>query len=284
MTKTIEFANTQSTHFLEITRFTNENDLGNIPIERCRNNFHTILYITQGNSLLEIDFAEYHIAPNQIVIIPQGTVYFQKQIQQPNGYRINFRDDFFSEKQQWLANGFLQYALVTRKLFIDIAPKKVPNLLKYFELLHEEQFQLANQNHTFLQQNLMLALLNKLEGLIQHVSGKNSFISKREVFQQFIVLVEASFKLQYPLDFYTTRLQITSRKLNEIIKEITGFTVTNFIINRIISEAKRELCFKGVPVKEIAYALGYKNQYYFSRLFKKHVKVSPEEFRKQFAQ
>ena len=51
-----------------------------------------------------------------------------------------------------------------------------------------------------------------------------------------------------------------------------------------ILDAKRELCYYNKSVKEIAFELGYDNQYYFSRIFKKRTTFSPEEFRKQFAQ
>lgn len=47
----------------------------------------------------------------------------------------------------------------------------------------------------------------------------------------------------------------------------------------LISEAKNLLTGGDQSVSEIAYALGFENPPYFSKLFKKEVGVTPNEFR-----
>jgi YesN/AraC family two-component response regulator len=56
-------------------------------------------------------------------------------------------------------------------------------------------------------------------------------------------------------------------------------TLTNLISERIIIEAKRELYLTNKPVKQIAYELGYDDEYYFSRFFKTNADVSPQFYR-----
>ncbi len=51
------------------------------------------------------------------------------------------------------------------------------------------------------------------------------------------------------------------------------------IAERIVIEAKRELYLTNKPVKEIAFELGYNDEYYFSRFFKTNADVSPQLFR-----
>jgi YesN/AraC family two-component response regulator len=51
------------------------------------------------------------------------------------------------------------------------------------------------------------------------------------------------------------------------------------ISERIIIEAKRELYLTTKPIKELAYELGYEDEYYFSRFFKKNANVSPQMYR-----
>ena len=67
------------------------------------------------------------------------------------------------------------------------------------------------------------------------------------------------------------------------MSEIMGKTTNEIIIDTIILEAKRKLCYSSLSIKEIAYDLGYDNPFYFSRIFKNKEKHSPEEFRKQFS-
>jgi AraC-like DNA-binding protein len=44
-------------------------------------------------------------------------------------------------------------------------------------------------------------------------------------------------------------------------------------------EAKRELKLTSKTVKEIAYDLGFNDEYHFSRYFKNKIKVSPQLYR-----
>ena len=252
--------------------------------ERHRHDFHSILYIDRGQSEQEIDFEEYSIGPNQVAVIPTKSIHWEKKRTPLKGFVIVFKDEFFSLVQKELLNGFLQYAIATRKLVIPVPPAGKDNLLRYFQLLYEEQAQGNHQNQIFLLQNLMLALLNKLEALSQQQHLPPSFIKQRSLFQKFISLVEEKYSSQKTLSFYVTHLQTTSRKLNKVLKETIGQTAQDFIIDRVLLEAKRELSFSNKSIKEVAYALGYNNPFYFSRIFKKRVGYSPEEFRQQFAQ
>lgn len=51
------------------------------------------------------------------------------------------------------------------------------------------------------------------------------------------------------------------------------------ISERIIIEAKRELYLTNKAIKEIAYELGYLDEYYFSRFFKTNADISPQMYR-----
>lgn len=252
--------------------------------QRHRHNFHSIFFIKEGKSKQEIDFERYEISKQEILIIPQGATHLIKEISAWEGYTIVFKDEFFSKVQKDLLNGFLQYAIITRKLLINI-PKPIQNYLEYyFKLLFEEQNGKETQNQVFLLQNLMLALLNKLETLAYTSLDENFFIRKQATFQSFVSLLEDNFLTQKNLNFYIENLQITQRKLNDVLKEMVGLTAQDLIIERVILEAKRELCFSTKNIKEIAFLLGYDNQYYFSRIFKKRTEQSPEQFRSLSAQ
>ncbi len=52
------------------------------------------------------------------------------------------------------------------------------------------------------------------------------------------------------------------------------------IINdRIILEAKRQLCYTDLNIKEIAFRLGFDDPSYFVKLFKRQTGILPAEFR-----
>ena len=71
--------------------------------------------------------------------------------------------------------------------------------------------------------------------------------------------------------------------LNNVIKSKTGKSMSVWIAEKTISEAKSLLQDAAVPVKEIAYRLGFAESTHFSAYFKKHTKFSPADYRRQQA-
>ncbi|MEN0052207.1 MAG: helix-turn-helix domain-containing protein [Mucilaginibacter sp.] len=77
------------------------------------------------------------------------------------------------------------------------------------------------------------------------------------------------------------QLNISPRYLSDLLKQESGKTALELIHIYTISEAKNLLKVADQSVAEIAYTLGFENPPYFSRLFKKEVGVSPNQFKKQ---
>jgi AraC-like DNA-binding protein len=76
-------------------------------------------------------------------------------------------------------------------------------------------------------------------------------------------------------------LNLSTRYLSDMLKQETGKTAIELIHIYLINEAKNRLKSEDQNVSEIAYALGFENLPYFSRLFKKETGVSPNQFKKQ---
>jgi AraC-like DNA-binding protein len=91
--------------------------------------------------------------------------------------------------------------------------------------------------------------------------------------------IEKNFRLKHSPADYANLLNITPAALNRISKNHYNKTLTNLIAERLIIEGKRELYLTAKPVKQIAYELGFNDEFYFSRHFKNNVGISPQYFR-----
>jgi AraC family transcriptional activator of pobA len=92
-------------------------------------------------------------------------------------------------------------------------------------------------------------------------------------------LVEANYrKLHSPVD-YAEKLHTTPKTLGRLVKNHFGKTLTELIRERILNHAKWELLHTLRPIKEIAREVGFEDELYFIRLFRKSTGRSPREFR-----
>jgi len=84
--------------------------------------------------------------------------------------------------------------------------------------------------------------------------------------------------LHAPAD-YAALLHVTAKTLGRIVRENLGTTPTELIRARVLTHAKWQLLHTLRPVKEIAREVGFNDELYFSRLFKKATGYSPTFFR-----
>ncbi len=83
------------------------------------------------------------------------------------------------------------------------------------------------------------------------------------------------------VNYIAEKLNISPGYLTNMLKQQSGKTAMEHIHIYLISEAKHRLKSEDQSISEIAYALGFENLSYFSRLFKKEVGISPNLFKKQ---
>lgn len=76
-------------------------------------------------------------------------------------------------------------------------------------------------------------------------------------------------------------LHMSPRYLSDLLKQETGKTAMDLIQLSLVSEAKNLLNGTDKTISEIAYALGFENPPYFSRLFKKQTGLTPNQFKKE---
>lgn len=70
---------------------------------------------------------------------------------------------------------------------------------------------------------------------------------------------------------------ISPAYLSRIFKEATGCTIIEYF-NKMKIDVSKEFLLEGMKVREVASKLGFADEFYFSRLFKRLEGVSPSEF------
>lgn len=118
-------------------------------------------------------------------------------------------------------------------------------------------------------------------------SKKLSRSAKDRITSFFIELLESQFPierrdqrctLRFARDF-SRHLCVHVNHLNRAIRETTGKTTSQFISDRIASEAKFLLRHTDWSISEIGYSLGFEEPSNFNSFFRKHTEVSPSNYR-----
>ena len=94
--------------------------------------------------------------------------------------------------------------------------------------------------------------------------------------------IDVYFKTKKYAHEYASLMNISEKHLNRICKECLNKTTSEIIAERIIIEAKRLLIHKQHSVSEIAANLGFDDNSYFSRFFKKNCGETPIHFLKKY--
>jgi AraC-like DNA-binding protein len=94
-------------------------------------------------------------------------------------------------------------------------------------------------------------------------------------------LIEENFMtLKTPRE-YASKMNITPNYLNALCRKKSGKSAGELIRQRILLEAKRLLAHSKLSISEIAFQLGFEDNSYFGRYFRKYTRLTPGEFRQQ---
>ncbi|SEA75261.1 helix-turn-helix domain-containing protein [Pedobacter hartonius] len=195
-----------------------------------------------------------------------------------NGILLSFKRDFLEEEdKEFYLDIFKIFNIQGEFSCLPLSADNAAELRKIYLLL-EEEYSAQPDSYVILKALLKVFLL-KLIRIKEHVFTAQDVNQKRVY--EFMILLEGNYQQERNADFYADVLGISSKRLNQILKEKLDKTAMQLIHDRIILEAKRKIIHSENTLKEIAYDLGFSDRPYFSRFFKKQTGSSPEDFQKQ---
>ena len=81
--------------------------------------------------------------------------------------------------------------------------------------------------------------------------------------------------------YFANRLGIAPKHVSMVVKKVSGRTASDWIDEYVVLEAKQMLRTTTLTVQEVSRELNFANQSFFGKYFKKHVGMSPSEYRQQ---
>ncbi len=200
------------------------------------------------------------------------------------GVAINFHPDFFCifRHQNEVACDGILFNDPDNPPFFNIPENEGSSLYSIIEHITAEMSFAGLAQHDLLIAYFKILLIRAIR--IKFLKCPTSLPLDKDatdatLLRQLNRMVELHFKTKHSGGDYAELLNIPIKTLGRIVKNHFQKTMTEIISERIILEAKRDLNLSSRSIKEIAYDLGFNDEYHFSRYFKNKIKVSPQSFR-----
>ncbi len=123
-------------------------------------------------------------------------------------------------------------------------------------------------------------LLNLMSDSIE--KHMNQYECRFSDFERIIGYIDHNFQREITLEDLAVISNYNPSYISQMFRRKFGFTLTEYITGVRIRKAKELLLNSGMCMSEIAYATGFKDQNYFSRVFKSLAAFSPMAYRKRY--
>ncbi|WP_449440576.1 helix-turn-helix domain-containing protein [Pedobacter steynii] len=241
---------------------------------------YTVLFIKEGKGLYHADFGIFPFAaPALLFSTPLQVIHLQKA-ESVKCTQLQFHGDFYCiefHRTEVRCNG-----LLFNNIYVDpivaLSDKEAKVFSKLVDDLREE---LSHPTLSDIVPRAYLQLfLAKSSSIKMNAPFNiNADRERDELMEQFSQLLDQHYlTLRKPSDY----ADLLSMSRDNFTRRCTRYfrkSPSQLIQEKLILEAKKQLHLTRQTIKEIAYNLQFQDEFYFSRVFKKFTKVSPQAFR-----
>lgn len=261
--------------------FARDNDISN---QVHRHNYYMVFFCTGGYGKQLIDFESYDISKGMIFTMYPGQIHAWQEGHNLTGFLIFFTDAFFN--MRYHNNILLDFPFFNTgsfKPFTIISAAMHQHKEALFNCMLSEFNRRQADYLKVLRSYLNVILIEtkrifEIDSQKKEQKDKNAFL----IVNNFERLINEHFKSYHKVRDYAELLLLTPNYLNAVSQKILGRSAGELIRNRIMLEAKRLLLHENLTVAEIGTELGFEDNSYFCRFFKKYEHTSPQKFRKNY--
>lgn len=237
-----------------------------------KHNYFEILFFEKGGGYQLIDFDNIPIKNNSCYIVKPKQVHLIKRFTEADGLLIQFTNEMLFTNTFSLLKNYSKSSIIYEN---DL------NLTKEFFILLNRILNIQRSKSEYFKEksiHLLSTLLYSLEENIKDQDKEKNIVTKKAA--KFIDLAD-EFITHKSINEYAKLLNISSKKLTQIIKKELNTTPLKHIHDVLILNIKRDLAFKELSYKEIAYNYNFDSPSNFSLFVKKQTGLTPSELQKK---
>ena len=233
---------------------------------------HQLLLVEKGRGEATLEGQAHPLKAMRVVNVPTGHVHGFTFVPGMQGFVLTIATEMLDEALS--PSEGLRRALAESRVISATAQMR-----RLMTQIHAEY-----AGRQFARAHLLRALTSALLGLVARELADRTAAESTgtsDLFHRFEALLEQHFLEHWSVADYAATLSISPTHLSRLTKAAAGHAASELIQERLVREARRNLVYTNLSVSTIAYALGFNDPAYFSRLFAGATGLSPRRFREK---
>ena len=234
-------------------------------------NEYILLYCTEGKGKVNVNNIKYKLKPNNFIIIPPDL---------PHHYKSSLKNPW---SIYWIHFKGKRASMLYERYSFDNEP--TVKFIPYDEQRTKDFLTIIQGlNHSFENRSLEFANIKLMHYLSSFVyqSELNPKSQEKNLVNSSIEFMKNNLHNSLSIQDLAANENLSTSRFSEVFKEKTGYPPVHYFIKLKIQKSCQYLYFTDLSIKEICTKVGFSDQYYFSRIFKKTMGVPPSRYKSNY--
>jgi AraC family transcriptional activator of pobA len=236
---------------------------------------HQVLLVKSGGGSVSLDGSARPLSAGSLVNVPPGHVHAFSFKQGTEGWVATLADELLDEI-------LVRVGDVRSDLGRACVLPANPSIILAMEQIWQE-FSGRSNARALVLRGLSATLLGWVARAIVEHEPAHANLRESNLVRRFRALVGEHFLEHWGVADYARELAVSSTHLSRLTRTATGGSALRLIEARTLREARRQLAYTNLSIATVAYAMGYADPAYFTRVFTRDAGLSPRAFRAQLA-
>jgi AraC family transcriptional activator of pobA len=236
---------------------------------------HQVLLVQSGGGTTSLDGTTKPLIAGSLVNVPPGHVHAFRFTQGTSGWVATMADELLDAI-------FVQVGDVRSDLGRACVIQADASIHLVMQQIWQE-FSGRSKARALVLRGLSATLLGWVARAMEDDAPTQTRLRESNLVQRFKTLIEEHYLQQWRVADYATALSVSPTHLSRVSRAATGESALRLIEARSMREARRNLAYTNLSIATIAYAMGYADPAYFTRVFTRDAGISPRAFRAQLS-
>lgn len=236
-----------------------------------------LLWLRDGSALCVLDDTQCRVSAGTAVLVPRHSVHGFRFSDGAGGLVMTLAYPLLMRADESLARQVME---MTAPRVCEPATLRGDERVSSLLLALADEYEARREYRGLMLDSLALAALASLLRISPDTGGGKAAPATGHV-SRFMAEVERRFREHVPLEHYARHIGISTAHLNALCRAQTGRSALAIIHARLAIEARRELIYTAMTIREVSDVLGFADPAYFTRFFRRATGMSPSTFRRR---